>query len=173
MDFSTLCDQAGRSGAAVLDNLSQIETAMTDLQREMENLPFFVRAFVASEVKRGTGQDLPAWTQAVSVSTTTVRNTLAIMSRARDAGSLDPANRALVRQAAAKIESDSARLGALVSYMQDAPAKIQAVPGGMLPADRRGELIATVERQTQALRGALAAMPAFAASLNVLSGDAA
>jgi hypothetical protein len=57
--------------------------------------------------------------------------------------------------------------------MAKAPAKINMAPGGMLPADRRAELLQTLDRQTRALRGAVAAMPELASSLQALAREAA
>ncbi len=167
-DFVTLCEQAERSGAAALDNLRQIESALGDLQKEMGNLPFFVRGFVTSEVKKGTGQDVPAWAKTVNALTAAIREAQSAVERARPAGTMADADRAAVQRTAALVEAERGRLDGLLAYMRTAPVKIQAVPGGMLPAERRGELLAAIDRQVQAMRGALAAMPELAESLNAI-----
>ena len=172
-DFSALCGRAARSSATVLDNLAQIEAALSDVQGELGNLPFFARTFVSAEVKRGTGQDMAAWLQAVSALIATLREAEAAVGRVRATATVSDADRGIIAQAGERAEAERARLGTLVGYMEQAPSKIQTVPTGMLPAERRDELLGAIARQTQALRDALAAMPELVERLTAVAGAAA
>lgn len=173
MDYATLCDRARQAGAAVLDDMGQIEAALGDVQGELGKLPFFVRGFITSEVSRGTGQDIPAWTKTITGLTAAIREAQAAIERVAGSGSVDDANRSILAQASERVEAEQPRLGALADFMAKAPAKVNMAPAGMLAADRRGELLQTLDRQTQALRGALAAMPELSSSLQALAGEAA
>src|SRR5579871_1596240 len=169
-DFETLCARAGESSATVLDNLTHIETALTELQREVAGLPFFVRGFVSSEVTRGTGQDVPAWAQSVGNLTAALREAEAAVERTRAANTVSDADRSIMGQAAERIEAERPRLEGLAGFMEKVPSRVNSIPAGLLPADKRGEFLGVVEQQVQALRGALAAMPNLAQSLAALAG---
>ena len=172
-DFSTLCEKAEAASGTVLENLSQIESALGEVQGKIAGLPFFVRGFVSSEVKRGTGQDIPAWQQVSGALISTVRDANAAVARAKGAGAVSNQDRGIMAQASERVEAERPRLEALAGYMQQAPSKIQSVPGGMIPAAQRDEILGAIDRQTQALRGAVAVMPDLAQSLAALSGRAA
>ena len=134
-DFETLCARAGESSATVLDNLTHIETALTELQREVAGLPFFVRGFVSSEVTRGTGQDVPAWAQSVGNLTAALREAEAAVERTRAANTVSDADRSIMGQAAERIEAERPRLEGLA----DARARIhlaQAPPAKPRPMAR-------------------------------------
>lgn len=172
-DFSTLCEQADQSSASALDNLGHITTALRELQGELEKLPFFVRGFATSEIKRGTGQDLPAWAQMTSALTETLQEARAAVGRARAAGSVGDADRSIMVGAADRAEAAQSRLEALIAFMQAIPSKLNMAPPGVLPAERRAEFLSTVDSQTQALRATVAAIPPLAQSLRALGGQAA
>lgn len=172
-DFSALCDRVDQSSATVLQNLSQIEASVRELQGEVAKMPFFARGFVSGEVKKSTGQDLPAWAQALDSLIATIREAQAATGRVRAAGAVGDADRSIVLQAGQRVQAEQPRLSALVAMMEKAPTRINAIPGAMLPADRREELLGAIGRQVEALNGALAAMPELAASLTALGGEAA
>src|SRR5436305_6021576 len=97
-DVLLLCERAERSSAAVLENLAQIEATLRDVQEKLDTAPFFVRAFASREVSRGTGQDIPAWTQAVAGLMAAIREAQEAIVRAQDAGSVSEADGAAMRQ---------------------------------------------------------------------------
>jgi hypothetical protein len=172
-DFATLCERARQASVTVLDNMGPIETGLSDMQGEMGKLPFFVRGFIGSEVSRGTGQDIPAWSATLTTLIAGIREAQASIDRVRAAGSVDDASRSVLLQTSERVATEQVRLAALADFMAKAPAKIGMAPAAMLPADRRAELLQTVDRQTTALRNALAAMPDLTASLDALAGEAA
>ena len=172
-DFATLCDRAKEGCTTVLDNMAEIESALGGMQGELGKLPFFVRGFITAEVSRGTGQDIPAWTKTITTLMGTIREAAAAIDRVRDAGRVGDAERSILAQAGERVEAEQPRLDTLATFMAKAPAKVNMAPGGMLPADRRAELLQTLDRQTQALRGTVAAMPELASSLQALTREAA
>lgn len=172
-DFAALCERARQASTAVLADMGQIEAALGDVQGELGKLPFFVRGFITSEVSRGTGQDIPAWTKGITTLTATIREASAAVDRVQQAGRVDDANRSILAQASERVEAERPRLDTLATFMAKAPAKVKMAPGGMLPADQREELLQTLDRQTQALRGAMTAMPELSSSLQALAGEAA
>src|SRR5437870_1974948 len=126
-DFLLLCERAERSSAAVLENLAHIEATLHDVQDKLAGLPFFVRAFASSEVSRGTGQDIPAWTQAVAGLMAAIREAQAAVVRARAAGTVGEADRAVLRQVGERLAAEQPRLEALVGFLRKAPDKIKIV----------------------------------------------
>src|SRR5918911_5650118 len=113
-DFLLLCERAERSSAAVLENLAQIEATLRDVQERLATAPFFVRAFASSEVSRGTGQDIPAWAQAVGGLMAEIQEARAAVLRARDAGAVGEADRAVMRRGGARGGAAQPRLEAPV-----------------------------------------------------------
>src|SRR5918911_4957377 len=101
-DVLLLCERAERLSAALLENLAQIQAALRDVQEKLAAAPFFVRTFASSEVSRGTGQDIAAWTQAVVGLMAALRDAQAAVVRARAAGATGEADRALMRQGGAR-----------------------------------------------------------------------
>ena len=97
-DVLLLCERAERLSAALLENLAQIEAALRDVQEKLATAPFFVRMLASSEVSRGTGQDIAAWTQAVVELMAQVRDAQAAVVRTRAAGAAGEAGRAAMRQ---------------------------------------------------------------------------
>jgi hypothetical protein len=170
-DVLLLCKHAERSSAAVLENLAQIEATLRDVQEKLATAPFFVRAFASSEVSRGTGQDIPAWTQALAGLMAAIRDAQAAVVRTRAAGAADEADRAIMRQVGARVAAEQPRLEALVGFMQKAPDKIKKVPAVLFPADQRDEVLGAITRQVAAMQSALASMPDLAASLRTLGGE--
>jgi hypothetical protein len=172
-DVLLLCERADRSSAAVLENLAHIEATLRDVQDKLATAPFFVRAFASSEVSRGTGQDIPAWTQAVVGLMAAIRDAQVALMRARAAGAAGAPDRAVMRQVGERVAAEQPRLQALVDFMQKAPDKIKRVPAALFPADQRDEVLGAIARQVAAMQGALAAMPDLAASLRALGGEPA
>lgn len=172
-DFAALCERARQASAAILSDMGQIEAALGDVQGELGKLPFFVRGFITSEVSRGTGQDIAAWTKGITTLTATIREASAAVERIQQAGRVDDADRSILAQASERVEAERPRLDTLATFMAKAPAKVKMAPGGMLPANQREELLQTLDRQTQALRGAMTAMPELSSSLQALAGEAA
>jgi hypothetical protein len=170
-DVLLLCERAERSSAAVLENLAQIEATLRDVQEKLATAPIFVRAFASSEVSRGTGQDIPAWTQLVVGLMAALRDAQAAVVRVRAAGVAGEADRALLRQVGARVAAEQPRLEALVGFMQKAPDKITRVPALLFPAEQRDEVLGAIARQVAAMQSALAAMPDLAASLRTLGGE--
>jgi hypothetical protein len=170
-DVLLLCERAERSSAAVLENLAQIEATLRDVQAKLAAAPFVVRAFASAEVSRGTGQDIPAWTQAVAELMAQVRDAQAAVVRARAAGVAGEADRAVMRQVGARVAAEQPRLEALVGFLQKAPDKIKKVPAVLFPADQRHEVLGALARQVAAMQDALASMPDLAASLRTLGGE--
>src|SRR5437763_16398438 len=126
-DFLLLCERADRSSATVLENLAHIEETLRDVQDKLATAPFFVRAFAPREVSRGTGQDIPAWTQAVAGLMAAIREAQEAIVRAQDAGSVSEADGAAMRQVGERVAAEQSRLAALVGFMQKAPDKIKIV----------------------------------------------
>src|SRR5438105_4113542 len=116
-DFVRLCERADRASAAALENLAQIEVTLRDVQSELAKLPFFVRAFATSEVSRGTGQDIPAWALAVGGLMAEIREAQAAVMRARAAGAVGEADRAVMRRVGERVAAERPRLEALVGFM--------------------------------------------------------
>ena len=167
------CERTERSSAVVLENLAQIEAALRDVQEKLATAPFVVRTFASSEVSRGTGQDIAAWTQAVVGLMAQVRDAQAAVVRARGAGAAGEADRAVMRQVGTRVAAEQPRLEALVGFLQKAPDKITRVPAVLFPAEQRDEVLGAIARQVAAMQGALAAVPDLAASLRTLGGEAA
>ena len=172
-DVLLLCERAERSSAAVLANLAQIEATLRDVQNKLATAPVVVRAFASAEVSRGTGQDIPAWTQAVAELMAQVRDAQAAVVRARAASAAGAADRAVMRQVGTRVAAEQLRLEALVGFLQKAPDKITRVPAVLFPAEQRDEVLGAIARQVAAMQGALAAMPDLAASLRTLGGESA
>jgi len=172
-DVLLLCERTERSSAAVLENLAHIEATLRDVQDKLATAPFFVRAFASSEVSRGTGQDITAWTQAVAGLMAAIREAQEAIVRAQDAGSVSEADGAAMRQVGERVAAEQSRLAALVGFMQKAPDKIKIVPAGLFPAGQRDEVLGAIARQVTAMQDALAAMPDLAASLRTLGGEPA
>ena len=170
-DVLLLCERAERSSAAVLENLAQIEATLRDVQEKLATAPFVVRAFASAEVSRGTGQDIPAWTQAVAGLMAQVRDAQAAVVRARAAGAAGAADRAVMRQVGTRVAAEQPRLEALVGFMQKAPDKIKRVPAVFFPADQRDEVLGAIAGQVAAMQRALASMPDLATSLRTLGGE--
>jgi hypothetical protein len=170
-DVLLLCERAEQSSAAVLENLVQIEAALRDVQEKLATAPIFVRTFASSEVSRGTGQNIAAWTQAVVGLMAQVRDAQAAVVRARAAGAAGEADRALMRQVGARVAAEQPRLDALVGFMQKAPDKITRVPAVLFPTAQRDEVLGAIARQVAAMQRTLAAMPDLAASLRTLGGE--
>jgi hypothetical protein len=165
-----LCDQAERSSGLILENLSRLGATLADLQAEVARMPFLVRGFVSSEIKK-TGRDLPEWAKTVDRLSGAMGDVQAAVGRARSAGRVDEAERLTLTQAREKVEAERSGLEALVGFMRQVPARIQAVPGAILPAERRGELLGTIEHQAEALEGILSAMPELTAALDGLTAE--
>src|SRR2546430_2902722 len=108
-DFLLLCERAERSSAAVLENLAHIEATLRDVQDKLATAPFFVRAFASSEVSRGTGQDIAAWTQAVAGLMAAIRGAQAVGMRGRAAGALREAERPVRRQVRDRVAAQRPR----------------------------------------------------------------
>ena len=70
----------------------------------------FVRAFASREVSRGTGQDIPAWTQAVAGLMAAIREAQEAIVRAQDAGSVSEADGAAMRQVGERVAAEQSRL---------------------------------------------------------------
>src|SRR5207248_10138547 len=105
-DVLLLCERTERSSAAVLENLAHIEATLRDVQDKLATAPFFVRAFASSEVSRGTGQDITAWTQAVAGLMAVIRDAQAALMRARAAGAAGAADRAVLRQVGERVAAE-------------------------------------------------------------------
>src|ERR687885_1360795 len=116
-DVLLLCERAERSSAAVLENLAQIEAALRDVQDKLATAPFFVRTFASSEVSRGTGQDIAAWTQVVVGLMAQIRDAQAAVVRARAAGAAGEADRAVMRQVGARVAAEQTRPDALGGFL--------------------------------------------------------
>ncbi len=160
--------QTAQLTTAALTNLAEIESAIGELERRIGELPFFARGFVSSQVTKGTGQDIPAWSKTVAGLTATLRQ---VEEAANHSGADAPsaADRALYASARARVDGDRPRLERLAAFMESVPSKLGAVPPGLLPPDQRAEFLTTVAHQTGALRGALAQMPALSEQLSAIS----
>jgi hypothetical protein len=163
-----LCDQADRSSGLILDNLSRLGAALADVQAEVGKMPFLVRGFISSEIKK-TGRDLPEWAKTVDRLSGAMRDVQEVVGRARSAGRVDEADRATLTQARAQVEAERGGLESLVGFMRQAPARIQAVPTAMLPAEKRGDLVSAIESQAEALEAILSAMPELTSALDGLA----
>ncbi len=169
-DIATLCEQVERTSAAALDNLTKTEAAVRDLEREMGAMPFFVRGFVSSTVSKGSGQDVPAWVRTIGSLTADIRSAQEAASRTRAAGALAADDRARLPQTAEHIRADQPRFERLVAFLRDAPSKLDTVPKGVLPPERRGELLAMLDAQVRSLHQTIATMPALAEAVRALAG---
>jgi hypothetical protein len=166
-NMSMLCDQADQSSGLILENLSHIGAALADLQAEVAKMPFFVRGFVSSEVKK-TGRDLSEWSKTADRLAGAMREVQAVVERCRASSQIGDADRAALAQVRQQVEAERSGLEALVGFMRQAPARIQSVPAAMLPPDRRGELVGVIERQAEALENVITAMPRLTAALDGL-----
>lgn len=171
-DIATACAQAEQAGATALENLTRIEGTLRGVQKEVAGLPFFVRGFVTSEVKRGTGQDIPAWIEAAGQLSALIGQTQATLDRVRTAGTVDGADRAQLAQTTQRLEAERPGLEKLAEFMEQAPSKVNAVPAGILPPARRDEFLGAVQQQAQSLRTLLSALTALTHSLHAV-GEAA
>ncbi len=170
-DIATLCERVERTGAAALDNLTRTEAAVRDLEREMGAMPFFVRGFVSSSVSKGSGQDVPAWVRTIGALTADIRSAQEAAGRARAAGALAGEDRARLPQTAEHIRVDQPRFERLVGFLEEAPSRLDTVPKGVLPPERRGELLAMLDAQVRSLRATVAAMPALAEAVQALASS--
>ncbi len=171
-NIATLYQQTARSAATILDHLAEIETVIGELQRRIDELPFFARGFVSSQVTKGTGQDIPVWGKTIATLTATLRQVREAAGRAEGTGGAPSGDdRALYSAARARVDGDRPRLQRLAAFMESVPSKLGAIPPGLLPADQRADFLATVARQTAALRGAIAEMPTLSDKLSAISGQ--
>jgi len=171
-NIATLYQQTARSAATILDHLAEIETVIGELQRRIDELPFFARGFVSSQVTKGTGQDIPVWGKTIATLTATLRQVREAAGRAEGTGGAPSGDdRALYSAARARADGDRPRLQRLAAFMESVPSKLGAIPPGLLPADQRADFLATVARQTAALRGAIAEMPTLSDKLSAISGQ--
>ena len=169
-DGTTLRAQATEQSARLIDHLKEVEGALRDLQREVAGLPFFVRGFISSEVSRGTGQDLAAWGETITALQRETGETHEALGRAGTAGSVLDADRAMLARTSERLENERPRLEKLLGFMEKAPSRINTVPAGVLPAERRNEVVQAIDHQTRAVRNVLAEMTGLAQSLKALSG---
>ncbi len=171
-NIAILYQQTARSAATILDHLAEIETVIGELQRRIDELPFFARGFVSSQVTKGTGQDIPVWGKTIATLTATLRQVREAAGRAEGTGGAPSGDdRALYSAARARVDGDRPRLQRLAAFMESVPSKLGAIPPGLLPADQRADFLATVARQTAALRGAIAEMPTLSDKLSAISGQ--
>jgi len=171
-NIATLYQQTARSAATILDHLAEIETVIGELQRRIDELPFFARGFVSSQVTKGTGQDIPVWGKTIATLTATLRQVREAAGRAEGTGGAPSGDdRALYSAARARVDGDRPRLQRLAAFMESVPSKLGAIPPGLLLADQRADFLATVARQTAALRGAIAEMPTLSDKLSAISGQ--
>jgi hypothetical protein len=169
-NIATLYQQTARSAATVLDYLAEIETMIGELQSRIGELPFFARGFVSLQVTKGTGQDIPVWGKTIAALTTTLRQVREAAGRDEGAsGAPSGDDRGLYSAARTRVDGDRPRLERLAAFMESVPSKLGAIPPGLLPADQRADFLATVARQTAALRGAITEMPALSAKLSAIS----
>jgi len=171
-NIAILYQQTARSAATILDHLAEIETVIGELQRRIDELPFFARGFVSSQVTKGTGQDIPVWGKTIATLTATLRQVREAAGRAEGTGGAPSGDdRALYSAARARVDGDRPRLQRLAAFMESVPSKLGAIPPGLLPADQRADFLATVARQTAALRGAIAEMATLSDKLSAISGQ--
>jgi len=175
-DVAARYQQTVRSATTVLTNLAEIESAIGELQRRIGELPLFARGFVSSQVIKGTGQDIPAWSKTVMTLTSVLGQVREAADRpgAGDApapASVEPSpdDQALYAAARERVDGDRTRLERLATFMESVPSKLGAVPPGLLPPDQRAEFLDAIAQQTRALRGALAEMPALSDQLSAIS----
>jgi len=171
-NLAALYQQTARSAATVLDHLAEIETAIGELQHRIGELPFFARGFVSSQVTKGTGQDIPVWGKTIATLMATLRQLRDAAARDEGTGGAPSGDdRALYGAARARVDGDRPRLERLAAFMESVPSKLGSIPPGLLPADQRADFLATVGRQTAALRGAIAEMSALSAKLSAIGGQ--
>jgi len=177
-DVAARYQQTVRSATTVLTNLAEIESAIGELQRRIGELPLFARGFVSSQVTKGTGQDIPAWSKTVTTLTSVLGQVREAADRpgAGDApapASVEPSpdDQALYAAARERVDGDRPRLERLATFMESVPSKLGAVPPGLLPPDQRAEFLDAIAQQTRALRGALAEMPALSDQLLAISAE--
>lgn len=167
-DIATACTQAEQAGATALENLTQIEGTLRGVQKEVAGLPFFVRGFVTSEVKRGTGQDIPAWIEAAGQLSALISETQATLGRMHAANAVDGAERVQLTAATQRLEAERPGLEKLAEFMEQAPSRVNAVPAGILPPARRDEFLGAVQQQAQSLRTLLSALTVLIQSLHAV-----
>lgn len=166
---ATPYQQAARLAAAVLGNLAEIESAIGELGGRINDLPLFARGFVASQVTKGTGQDIPAWAKTITALTSALHQAQEAAGHGAAAGGPSADDRALYAAARERVDQDRPRLDKLSTFMESVPSKLGAVPPGLLPPDQRAEFLDAIAHQTQALRAALAEMPALSEQLLAIS----
>ena len=169
-DFQSLCMRADKASGTLLENLAHIETALDGLQNEVAKLPFFVKSFVSSEVKKGTGQDIPAWSDTIGGLTDLIRSARDAVQRSSVSGAAADADRSAIISASERMTAEQPKLEGLASFMEKVPSRLNSLPSGLVPADRRAELLATIDQQVRAARRVIAAMPELVQSLDGLAG---
>ena len=167
-DGTALRAQAIEESARLTDQLTDVGGALRDLQREVAGLPFFVRGFISSEISRGTGQDLPAWAGTITGLLGVVGEAREALDRSEAAGNVSEADRAALAATSERLDGERPRLEKLLGFMEKAPSRLNTVPAGVLPAERRNEVTQAIDHQTTAVRNVLAEMEALSQSLKSL-----
>lgn len=158
-----------RAGAAVLDAFGRLNAAKQEAEAAFAALPRFLRGVAESamgaEIARQTGQDLSAWAVTIGGLTRQIEAARARLDRAENGETLGPDERDRLRRLAGELDTEGARLGRLLRFMEEGPAKIERLARQLLNAGRRQMALDNLRVQTQALRDALEAMPALARGL--------
>lgn len=168
-EFAAAREETRRAASAVLESFARLNAAKGEAETAFAALPRFVRGFaesaVSAEILRQTGQGLPAWATTIEELMAEVRAARAVLERAGDGATLEAADRERLRRVALEVGTRRDGLGRLLRCMEDAPPKVERVPRQFLHGERRRLALDNLRAQTEALRGALTAMPGLEGGL--------
>lgn len=167
-DLSALCDRAAQASATAKTTLSANERAVKELSRDIGSMPFVVRGFVSSTISSGTGQDIGGWVKTISDLTLDIDDAQDAIESVRLRGSVDQDDRAVLSTTVQHARGEQAGMERLADFLESAPGKIRTVPPGILPPDKRDEMVAMLDEQARAVRKGLAMLPDLVASLDAL-----
>jgi hypothetical protein len=139
----TLQEQA----RTAMQTLTSMEQQLRETHQQVQGLGFIGRGFVERDISSATGRGFGEWIAAA------VRLRECLNPVASGSGGATSARQILT--------DELPRLAALRGYLEKAPQKLNAVPGAVLKPQQRGEVLAQVGQQVQALQtleGQLAAI---------------
>jgi len=167
-DLSALCDRAAQASAMAKATLSANEKAVKELSRDIATMPFVVRSFVSSTISTGTGQDIGGWVKTISDLSHDVEDAQDSIESVRLRGSIDADDRGVLHTTVEHTRGEQPSMERLASFLEAAPGKIRTVPPGILPAEKRDEMVAMLDGHARSVREGLAMMPHLVETLEAL-----
>jgi hypothetical protein len=138
---------------STLDEVGRMEQQLRLTQKEVQGLGFLARGFVQRDISSNTGRGYDEWIAAAGrlhATLTRILSGLPAVSSSADSKT---------------IAEELRRLGTLRAYLEDAPKKVQMVPGAVLKPQQRGEFLGMVAQQVEALKGLEANLAAIERAL--------